>query len=155
MNRFIVPAHIDHVDYIARNMSDADRAEVAASVGISPREALVQSLEASVLAWTGMVGDSRPVCMYGVSPIDILGGVGSPWLLGTGDLPRHAKTFLKFNREYIPKMLEVFPVLVNWVDARHVAAIRWLNRLGFQFDVEPVAYGPWGMPFYRFEMERK
>jgi hypothetical protein len=155
MNRIVVPAHLDHIDWIARNMSDADRAEIAASAGISPRLALVQSLEASAAAWTGLVGDSRPVCMFGVSPIDILGGVGCPWLLTTEELPRHAKTFLKLNREYVPKMLDVFPHLVNWVDVRHEVAIRWLKWLGFRFDENPVAYGPYEMPFLRFTMEKK
>ncbi len=148
-----MPAKWDHIHYIAEHMSEADRNEVAAAVGIPPSDALYDSWVASVVCWTGMV-DERPVCMFGVSAVDILGGVGAPWLLGTDDLPRHAKTFLRLNREYIPKMLDVFPALINWVDVRHVVAIRWLRRLGFEFDAQPVVYGPWGMEFYRFTMEK-
>jgi hypothetical protein len=152
MAKVIVPAHTDHLFWLASNMSEADRDECMASVGLGPYRALADSLERSVAAWTGMVDDSRPVCMFGVSPMDILGGVGSPWLLGTPEIRKHAKTFLRLNRQYVPRMLDLFPVLVNYVDARHTVAIRWLKRLGFLFDPEPVAYGLWGLPFYRFEM---
>jgi hypothetical protein len=152
MNRFVVPALKDHLPWVAANMSEADRAECEAG-GKGPYAALIESFERSVVSWTGMVGDHRPVCVFGVSPIDILGGIGSPWLLGTDELPRHAKTFLKLNREYIPKMLDIFPHLVNYVDARHVVAIKWLKHLGFRFDREPVPYGPFHMPFLKFEME--
>ena len=165
IKRYVVPAHPDHIPYLAEHMSPADVAELYASAAVSPYGGLMKSLEASVLAWTGMVSgphpdprgrehDTRPVCMWGVSPIDILGGVGSPWLLGTDELPHHAKTFLKLNRQYIPKMLGLFPKLVNFADVRHVISIRWLKRLGFTFDAHPVPFGPCSIPFYRFQMEK-
>ncbi|MGO9410038.1 MAG: hypothetical protein ACLQCB_04720 [Spirochaetia bacterium] len=155
MTRIVVPAHHDHIFYLAEHMAEADRDEVTAAVGMGPYPALEDSLERSVVAWTGMVDFDRPVCMFGVSPIDILGGVGSPWLLGTGELPRHAKTFMRLNKEYLLRMLELFPHLENWVDARHVVAIRWLKWLGFRFDEEPVPYGPFKLPFFRFHIERQ
>jgi hypothetical protein len=74
MARIIVPAHSDHIYWLANNMAQADRLEVAASVGMGPFRALTDSLNRSVAAWTGMVDDSRPVCMFGVTPLDILGG---------------------------------------------------------------------------------
>lgn len=152
--RIVVPAHTDHIFWLANNMSEADRDEVAAAVGMGPYRALADSLNRSVAAWTGMAGDSIPVCMFGVTPVDILGGIGSPWLLGTNDVRRYAFTFLRLNRQYIPKMLSLFPLLVNYVDARHEVAIKWLKWLGFKFDPEPVPYGIWDFPFYRFHMEK-
>jgi len=134
-------------------MSRADRDECAAG-GLGPFRALEVSLKNSVIAWTGMVGDSRPVAMFGVTPLDILGGMGSPWLLGTDEVRKYAKTFLRFNREYLPVMLDLFPRLVNYVDIRHEVSIRWLKHLGFTFDPDPVPYGPFGMDFYRFSLER-
>ncbi len=151
MNKIVVQAHTDHIFWLANNMARADREECEA-VGMGPFKALSESLERSAAAWTGMVGDSRPVCMFGVTPMDILAGVGSPWLLGTEELQKYAVTFLKLNRQYLAKMLDLFPHLVNYVDARHTRAIRWLKWLGFRFDPEPVPYGIWKMPFYRFEI---
>jgi len=173
----IVPAHTDHIFWLASNMSKADRDECQAG-GLGPFRALSDSLERSVAAWTGMVetpvmsdecgvmngkraADSssfithhsslRPVCMFGVTPLDILGGIGSPWLLGTEEVKRYGLTFLRFNKKYIPVMLELFPRLVNYVDVRNEISVRWLKWLGFRFDAAPVPYGPFGMPFYRFE----
>ncbi len=149
----VVPAHPDHIFWLANNIRRADRDEVAAEGGRGPLAALRDSLAASIAAWTGAVGD-RPVCMFGVCPIDILGGIGSPWLLGTDEIKRYALSFLRLNKQYLPKMLELFPRLVNYVDVRNTVSIRWLKWLGFKLDPEPVPYGIWGMPFYRFEMKR-
>jgi hypothetical protein len=152
MARVIISASTDHLFWLANNMAEADADEVYA-VGLGPYRALKDSLDRSAVAWTGMVND-EPVCMFGVTPIDILGGIGSPWLLGTDKVKRYGLTFLRLNKQYIPKMLDVFPRLVNFVDVRHEVAIRWLKWLGFEFDPKPIPYGLFGMPFYRFHMER-
>jgi len=135
-------------------MRQPDRAEVAAAAGMGPFRALSDSLQRSAAAWTGMVND-EPVCMFGVTPVDILGGVGSPWLLGTNEVERYAITFLRLNKGYVAKMLELFPHLQNYVDVRNGMSIRWLKWLGFRFDPEPVPYGIWGLPFYRFHMQKQ
>jgi hypothetical protein len=154
MEKIVVKAHRDHIPYLAEHMAAADAEEVRAAVGLSPYRGLEDSLNRSIVAWTGTV-DGRPVCMFGVSPIDILCGIGSPWLLGTDEIRQHAKTFMKLNRDYIPKMLSLSPSLVNWVDARHETAIRWLKWLGFTFDMYPQPYGLFKLPFLRFHMEKK
>lgn len=153
MNRYVVPAHRDHIFWIASNMAEADRREVAA-LGLGQHRAIEDSLNRSVAAWTGMVADNRPVCMFGVTPMDILGGVGSPWLLGTDEVKNHAKTFMRLNKLYLVQMLDIFPHLVNWVDARHEVSIRWLKWLGFTFDMYPQPYGLYKLPFLRFHMEK-
>ncbi len=154
MARIIIPAHSDHIFWLASNMSEADKDEVAAAVGMGPYRALADALERSVTAWTGMVGD-EPVCMFGVTPIDILLGIGSPWLLGTDKVRDCPITFLKSCKKYVIGMLELFPHLQNYVDARHEVAIRWLKWLGFKFDPEPIPYGVWNMPFFKFEMKKE
>ncbi|MGA7492372.1 MAG: hypothetical protein WB930_00130 [Syntrophobacteraceae bacterium] len=153
MARIIIPAHSDHIFWLANNMRAPDREEVAAAVGMGPYRALSDSLQRSAAAWTGMVND-EPVCMFGVTPVDILGGIGSPWLLGAEDLPKYAITFLKANKGYVLKMLGLFPYLQNYVDVRNEMSVKWLKWLGFKFDPEPVPYGIWGLRFYRFHMRR-
>ena len=147
----IVPAHVDHIQWLAKNMRPADIAECAAG-GLGPRRALENALHRSVAAWTGLVG-GKPVCMFGVVPAgDILGGVGAPWFLAAPQIQKHRVMFLRRNREYLLRMLHIFPHLVDYVDVRHKSAVRWLNWLGFKLDSEPVSFGPLEMPFYRFEM---
>ena len=153
-SKIIVPAHTDHIFWLAENMRQADVDEVAAEGGRGPYAALRDSLNASAAAWTGLVND-EPVCVFGVSPTDILGGTGSPWLLGTDKVERYAVTFLRLNKKYVAKMLELFPHLVNYVDVRNETSIRWLRWLGFKLDSAPVPYGMFGMPFFRFEMKRR
>lgn len=153
MNRYVVPAHRDHIFYLASNMAKADRDECSA-LGMGPFRALEDSLGRSAIAWTGMVDHDSPVCIFGVCPVDILAGIGSPWLLGTDEIKDHAKTFLKLNKQYVPRMLDLFPILMNVVDARHETAIRWLKHLGFRFDEQPISMGVWGEDFLRFHMEK-
>ena len=87
--------------------------------------------------------------------MDILSGKGSPWLLGTNEIGRYALTFLRANKKYVRRMLEFYPHLENYVDARNTTSIQWLKWLGFEFDLLPVPYGVWKMPFFRFEMKAK
>jgi hypothetical protein len=150
--RVIVPATLDHVYWIGPNMRQADVDEIAASVGYGPVRGTLDSFERSAIAWTGLV-DEEPVCIFGVSPVDILAGVGCPWLLGTEQVVRYAVTFLRLNKGYVARMLSMFPHLENFVDARNAHSIRWLKWLGFQFDPAPVPYGVSKLPFYRFHME--
>jgi hypothetical protein len=134
-------------------MSKPDLNECAAG-GLGPYRALRSALDRSVAAWTGMLGD-MPVCMFGVCPVgDFLSGVGAPWFLSSPELQRYRIYFLKRNREFLQKMLDIFPLLIDFVDVRHVRAIRWLKWLGFTVEREPVPFGPFGMPFYKFEKRK-
>jgi hypothetical protein len=133
-------------------MRQSDRDECAAG-GLTAQRALEGSFEISARAWTALVND-EPVCMFGVTPLDILGGIGSPWLLAAAEFKKHYVTFIRLSKEYLEKELEIFPHLVNFVDARNTLPARWLKWLGFKFDHKPVPYGPFGMPFYRFELKR-
>jgi len=147
----IVEAKLEHAAYIATHMSRADREEVAAC-GKGPLAALRDGLDTAVAAWTGLVED-EPICMFGVSPMDLLGGTGVPWLLGTDKIGGNALVFLRRNKAYVRKMLEIFPHLMNFVDARNHLGILWLVWLGFKIDdSRTVDVG--GFAFYRFEMRR-
>ncbi|RAU21077.1 hypothetical protein CU669_15080 [Paramagnetospirillum kuznetsovii] len=150
----VVTAEAWHIPYIVVGMREADRDEVWASSHALPIDALERSLSASTMAWTGMV-DGIPVCMFGVAPRSLLDGrVGAPWMLGTYEVERHSKAFLRRNKAYVAQMLEAYPVLENHVDVRHGISIKWLQWLGFT--IGPVApHGPDDMPFHKFTMRRR
>ena len=151
MAKIVIPAHTDHLLWLANNMAEADRDECAAG-GMGPYRALESALRRSAAAWTGMVND-EPVRMFGVVPAGhLLGGIGAPWFSETPELQHHRISFLKHCRQYVSQMLDIFPHLVDFVDVRHKKAIRWLKWLGFEVSPEPVAFGPFKMPFYRFEL---
>lgn len=134
---------------LAPRLRQADRDEVWASGRKTPERALLVSLGMSSHAWTGLV-DGKVVCMWGCGPASMLDRVGVPWMLGSDDLLKHQKAFLRRNREYVDAMLLCYTRLVNWVDARNTVSIRWLRWLGFEIgDAAP--HGALKMPFHRFE----
>lgn len=132
-------------------MREADRLEVSLSCGLGPVDAVTRSLDASTHAWVGYY-DARPVCVFGVAPLSVLGGIGSPWLLGTDELVRRPRQFLSRCRPYVAEMLSVYPLLVNHVHEGNAASKRWLSWLGFKLEA-PAPYGVAGAMFHRFTLE--
>ena len=149
----IIPAQASHIPLIAAHMRAADVTECHA-LGHAPAEALEGSLSASTMAWTGLV-DDLPVAMFGVATPSLLDtSTGIPWMLGTNAVDRHAQAILRRNKAYVARMSAAFPRMENYVDARNVTSIKWLNWLGFT--IEPVVpHGPYGLPFHKFHMRRR
>ena len=136
---------------VAANMREADRREVWASSRSTPESAVLESLRVSTHAWIGYY-DDRPVCVFGVAPLNMIAGIGSPWLLGTDELVKRPAAFLRRCRPYVGRMLAVYPKLVNHVDDRNEASKGWLRWLGFELG-KPEPHGPFGIPFRPFHLE--
>jgi hypothetical protein len=135
---------------LAANLREADLAEVRAYGYDDPLPGLERSVASSVLCWSGFV-DGELAAIIGVSPISVISGVGSPWMMGTPLLDRHSRILVRRTPDYIARMLTAFPHLVNHVHAKNVTSVRWLRRLGFTLH-EAAPYGPLGEPFHPFEM---
>lgn len=116
-----------------------------------PQEAIERSLKASPFASVGMVNDV-PICIYGVASGSLLSTVGHPWMIGTRDIHKYAREFLRWDKTVVEAMLMHFSKLENYVEESNVRAVGWLKRLGFKFD-EPRPMGAFGKPFMRFYME--
>ncbi|HEY5797660.1 MAG TPA: hypothetical protein VIU82_21870 [Bosea sp. (in: a-proteobacteria)] len=144
----IVPARASHLRTIARRMRQADRDEIAAASGRAPLQAMAYSLRKSSIARTALI-DGVPEVMFGVGDINILAGVGAPWLLGTDAVERHYVAFLRGSVGWRDQLLRRYPVMRNFVDARNRASIRWLRWLGFKLS-DPVLLR--GHEFHLFEL---
>jgi ribosomal protein S18 acetylase RimI-like enzyme len=94
-------------------------------------------MEMSDWTGTGLI-DGVPVCMFGVAPIDMLAGLGQPWLVTTNAVARHERVFLRRCRPVVAAMLDSYPRLTNIVHADNVRAIKWLRWLGFKFKGEAI-----------------
>lgn len=147
----VVPATVEAAEFVGQHLRASDRDEVWASHKEDPIVACIASVGASTMAWAGYY-DDRPVCVFGVAPVNLLGGIGSPWLLGTDELATHSLRFLRRCRPYVRRMLGVYPTLVNHVDDRNEASKEWLRWLGFELG-EPAPHGPFGLPFRPFKLE--
>lgn len=129
-------------------MRQADREEVLAASGRSPAQALAYSLRKSSVAWTALV-NGRPEVMWGVGDINVLAGIGAPWLLGTDEVPRYFIHFLRASVGFRDQLLSRYQTLRNFVDDRNAVSIRWLRWLGFTL-YDPVMFR--GHAFRMFEL---
>jgi len=140
------------VEFIAANMREADRVEVMASHGHAPLEALQSSLKASQLSTVACV-EGVPCVVLGLVIHDLLGGKGSPWMLGTEYALKHRRQFLTETPLVIGEMLRKCRKLVNHVHCENEESIQWLRWLGFTLeDLAP--YGVAGDMFHKFHMEK-
>lgn len=141
----IVPLHPRHaaiVPYLRR----ADVDEIWASCGLRPEIAVAYSVAMSNPGWAVELA-GRPVAVFGAQTVS--GGVGVPWLVGTGDIEEHPIHFYRISKKLVAEMKERFNYMENWTDARNVLSIRWLEWSGFT--VEPSEpWGAAGLQFHRF-----
>lgn len=140
-------------DLLFANLRPADLAEGEALAGRGRvREAIDRSIADSTHCWTAWAGADL-MCMFGVAPVSLLSDDGVPWMLGTPVVARERRALTRLARPYIARMLAAHPRLVNVVDARNVAAMRFLRHVGFQLlPAQPL--GVAGLPFHPFVMER-
>lgn len=145
------PATADDADQLYLHMRDADRAECEAYGMASVWDGVRSNVRRSWHAWTAEV-DGQLAAVMGVTPLSLMGGMGSPWMLGTPLLDQHSRILVRLTPHYIGKMLAAFPHLVNLVHAGNHTSVRWLQRLGFVLH-PPVPFGLRGEMFHPFEMK--
>jgi hypothetical protein len=138
-----------HVEALAADPRPADVVELWAQARETPASAMRRGMASGVFAFTGLV-DDEPILMFGVTPASLLGGVGCPWMVGSGRLERNARVFVPACRGVVAEMNRMFPVLRNFVDERNTLAVRWLDWLGFAI-LPAVPFGPDRLPFHPFE----
>ncbi len=140
------------VQALMARVRPADVAWAEALFGEGKTESAVQdSINGSVLCWT-LVFEGQVAAIFGVAPVSLMGRDGLPWLIGTDLIEKHAGMFMKLSRQYIPRMAEVCPRLVNVVDVRNKRSIRWLKAMGFTL-LDPIPVGASQLPFHPFFKE--
>lgn len=140
----------EDAELLIANLREADLAECLAYGNPSVAKDIRNSVARSMLCWSGFI-DGELAAILGVTPVNVMGGTGSPWMLGTPVLDRHSRVLVRTVPVYIARMLKAFPHLVNFVHAENTTSVRWLHRLGFTLH-EAVPYGKSGAPFHPFEM---
>lgn len=146
----IRPTQPDDVTTLIANLRASDLAECQAYGRPDIAAGIRSSATRSLLCWSGFV-DGELAAIMGVAPINMLNGLGSPWMLGTPVLDRNSRILVRATPVYIGRMLTAFPHLVNFVHAKNTTSVRWLRRLGFTL-YDAVPHGPLGEPFHPFEM---
>lgn len=149
----IIPATPAHVAELLPHIRQADIEEFESGWSMTPQQVLDYGLRYSTACWAGLK-DGEVVTIFGVTPASILTGYGTPWLVASDRLETCSRAFIRHSKPALAAMLETFPRLENYVDARNVAAKQWLHWLGFTL-YDPVPAGPNGLPFHRFTLEKK
>jgi hypothetical protein len=141
------------VAFLAANLRDADRVELVGTRGPDVRfeDAISRAVLLSSHTWVAAGDDHEPIAIFGVAPVSMLNGIGSPWFLSTDRAYKHPRTLVSEGRRYLARMRESYFSLVNYVDVRNDKSIRWLRRMGFTIH-PPIPYGVEGEPFHRFTM---
>ena len=135
---------------IARNLRREDALEAEALAGVSPSVLMKKSFSNSMESWV-WVKDDEPGAIWGVAMDSIIGGTAQIWLVSTPVVDRYPIEFLRSSRKVLEVLQTRYPVLENWVDARYVKCIRWLEWLGFTMgEAEP--FGVQGLPFHKFRL---
>lgn len=147
----VLPLTAADIDAILPDIRQADRDEIEGALHIPMRQALADALADHCKA-SKIVVDGAVVAVFGDSTHSA--EIGVPWLISTRHVERFPRAFLQVCKPEVAEMLTRHPLLLNYVDARNQAAIRWLRWLGFTF-CEPEPYGPDGHPFHCFWMRRK
>jgi hypothetical protein len=138
----------DDIVEIAPRMRQQDIDELWASGRHTPVEALVSALISSDYTFTVVI-DGRAECMFGLSIISHVTGHGSPWFLGTDEIQKHRRDFLRASVQWRDMFVARTPDLRNCVDDRNELSKRWLRWLGFEL-TEPVPMGYDGAMFRMF-----
>ena len=149
MEYAIVPATAVHGAIVAANIRQSDREELE-RLGLKPLQEIMASLAASSMAWTGIV-NGTPICVFGVS--EWADGTGRPWMIGTEELVRHQRIFLRECKSCVDAMKSRHDTLMNLVCVQNVNAIKWLRWLGFKM-LDTMPYGVNGELFQRFQWQR-
>ncbi len=147
----IVPTEPWHIGELRGSLQAADAAEIL-RFGISIKEAAWGTYRKSVIRKTALI-DGKVAACWGASGT-LLGNNGVPWLLTSVEVTRISPLkFVTIYQQEVYAMLKRFHRLENYVDARHEAAIRVLDIIGFTVE-EPVSYGFFHEQYRKFWIGR-
>lgn len=119
------------IKYIATNLSQADRDELAAARDVEPEASMLEAVALSKECFVALI-DGVPAVLLGVADYPGDASIGIPWMLATDAIQTIPRRFYADSRKWVDAWSEDYAVLFNLVDHRHVRACRWLLHLGFK-----------------------
>lgn len=140
------------VGFIASTMREADVAEVLASSGNTPEEALSNGLSlrsSGGRCLTICLGNGYPVGMYGVVP-SVHPEVGIVWMLASDHIQPLHRALLRESRQRIDELCQGYKLVFNFTDARNHTHHRWIKWSGFTIIKKHEAFGREQRPFLEF-----
>jgi hypothetical protein len=147
VKREVVVATIDHAIELAEHIRLADKEEVEA-LGLTVDRAVEHGVRRHAYTF---LANGKVVCIGGLDLPSFFSKVASPWMLSSELMVEHWFFFAKNSRRLIRHWMEHYDRLGNYVDARYITSVRWLEWCGFTiYPAQPMP--PHGVPFHYFEM---
>ncbi len=150
MLRF-VPAGLEHVDPLLEDLRSEERAELVASHCGDPREAIEYSIRKSTEAFA-VYNDDTLLCLTGAVS-SLLSRKAVVWLLTTNALKKQPKYLIRNTKALIAYWCERYDVLMNYIDYRYKASLRWAEWAGFDVS-PPEPLGKDGQLFCKIELRK-
>lgn len=139
----------DHAEQLAPFLRHDDKLEVGAYGFENSLESLLSALDNDDLTITALDKDDVPFAMFGV-------GKGYPndyiWLLGSDSVKDNWYSFAKASRQFLPLLIQEYPLVFNLVLKNYTDSVKWLKWLGADF-IREVSLG--GHDFYEFVIVNK
>ena len=128
----ILIATKEHAQELSQSMRDMDKLECLC-FGLKPGEALESSMKNSDMSFTVMTKDDKVMAIFGAGESE------EPyiWMLGTDQVERYAKDFLKHCRKWVWSLADYYGSVCNWIHADNLVCIKWLRWCGAVFS-DPV-----------------
>jgi hypothetical protein len=143
----VIPAHTAE---LKTNLRYEDALELE-RLGITPSRALWRGYKDSVYSKACLV-DNRVAAIWGVGG-NPLSQEGVVWLLTSPEVYKvSSNKFAAIYRSQVKKMLQLFPILYNYVDAEYDTSIRLLRMCGFTVE-KPEIFGYNNNLFCKFHIE--
>lgn len=141
------PSELKDVYELFPKLRQKDKEELEA-IGYKPRSAVYFSFKHGIYRQTAFV-NGKIAAMWGVCGAP-LGMVGQPYLLTTPQIEKASvKEVVKIYKREVGVMLQIFPILTNYVDYNYQEAVKLLHLSGFTIE-EPIALGPKRNLFCRY-----
>lgn len=128
----IVLTEDKHVKELIANMRAIDKLEVSC-FGYTPSKAAEISVAESDVVFTVLSNKGKVMAIFGAGVRD----EAYIWLLGTDELERNPKPFLRHCRKWVNSLVEMYGSVSNVIHADNLICLRWLQWCGAELS-DPV-----------------
>ena len=145
------PARKEDAAVLSMQLREQDQQELMAMHGLDVdyKKVLETAIAVSKECWVAETHDGQMICMFGVSVFNQDMNLGCPWLLGSDKVLKVARELIADGRFFVGQWRCQFDGLVNFVDTRNSASIRYLKKLGFMIH-DAVEVGAMNKLFHPF-----
>lgn len=130
-------------------LREDDRKEAELASGRDATSTLASSFLSSERCYS-VYHKGKPLFMFGVCPYPGAINVGVVWLLGTDEINKIPKTFLKESKEWINHMSKGYMCLTNAIWEKNKMHLKWIEHCGGVFTDTIPNYGASEETFIQF-----